>query len=169
MSLSDHKDTIQRLYVDEDLTLDELMDSMERNFGICASKDTYKRYFKKWQLRKNNNHDFYIWANHRIEKRSHANPKKKTQILLNGKAIDKKTIQKNIPRQVSTYDQARAAGQSSKPADIGIRKIVTFSSCKSSNTSRLQHRNACWFDLKPAPRHFGETKRAPIVEPTCIT
>ncbi|RAK90104.1 ankyrin [Aspergillus costaricaensis CBS 115574] len=130
MSLSDHKDTIQRLYVDEDLTLDELMDSMERNFGIRASKDTYKRYFKKWQLRKNNNHDFYIWANHRIEKRSHANPKKKTQILLNGKAIDKKTIQKNIPRQVSTYDQARAAAAS--PATPQGYSIVTPAGSTSS-------------------------------------
>ncbi|PWY82671.1 hypothetical protein BO83DRAFT_423485 [Aspergillus eucalypticola CBS 122712] len=115
MSLSDHKDTIQRLYVDEDLTLDELMDSMERDFGIRASKDSYKRHFRKLKLRKTNNRDFYVWANHHIEKRSHANPKKKTQILLNGKAIDEKTIQKNIPRQVLTYDQARAADQSSKP------------------------------------------------------
>ncbi|OJI83151.1 hypothetical protein ASPTUDRAFT_703506 [Aspergillus tubingensis CBS 134.48] len=123
MSLSDHKDTIQRLYVDEDLTLDELMDSMERYFGIRASKDTYKRHFKKWKLRKNNNCDFYIWANHRIEKRSHANPKKKTQILLNGKAMDEKTMQKNISRQVSTYDQARAAAAS--PATPEGYSIVT--------------------------------------------
>ncbi|RAH55385.1 ankyrin [Aspergillus piperis CBS 112811] len=123
MSLSDHKDTVQRLYVDEDLTLDELMDFMESNFGILASKDTYKRHFRKWKLRKNNNRDFYIWANHRLEKRSHENPKKKTQILLNGKAIDEKTIQKNIPRQVSTYDQARAAAAS--PATPQGYSIVT--------------------------------------------
>ncbi|OJJ05144.1 hypothetical protein ASPVEDRAFT_834168 [Aspergillus versicolor CBS 583.65] len=112
MSLSDHKDTIQRLYVDQDLTLDELMSSMQRDFGIRASKDTYKRHFKKWDLRKNNNCDFYVWASHRIEKRSHANPKKKTKIRLNGKTIDEKTIQKNIPRQVSSYAQARAAAAS---------------------------------------------------------
>ncbi|OJZ91141.1 hypothetical protein ASPFODRAFT_443929 [Aspergillus luchuensis CBS 106.47] len=99
------------------------MGSLERNFGVRASKDTYKRHLKKWKLHKNNNRDFYVWANHRIEKRSHANPKKKTQILLNGKAIDEKTIQKNIPRQVSTYDQARAAAAS--PATPQGYSIVT--------------------------------------------
>jgi hypothetical protein len=36
MSLSDYKDTIHRVYIEEDRTLDDLMRFMNEEFGILA-------------------------------------------------------------------------------------------------------------------------------------
>ncbi|KAB8206326.1 ankyrin [Aspergillus parasiticus] len=112
MSLSDHKGMIERLYVEEDRTLNDVMAVVENTYGLRASKDTYKRWLKKWGLRKNIKSEVWTWANHRIGKRKAGETSKRTDIHFNGARIDEKLVQKEISRHVSTTDRLRAIAAS---------------------------------------------------------
>ncbi|KAB8225909.1 ankyrin [Aspergillus novoparasiticus] len=112
MSLSDHKGMIERLYVEEDRTLNDVMAFVENTYGLRASKDTYKRWLKKWGLRKNIKGEVWTWANHRIGKRKAGETSKRTEIRFNGERIDEKLVQKEISRHVSTTDRLRAIAAS---------------------------------------------------------
>ncbi|KAK6814835.1 hypothetical protein RU639_009600 [Aspergillus parasiticus] len=112
MSLSDHKGMIERLYVEEDRTLNDVMAVVENTYGLRASKDTYKRWLKKWGLRKNIKGEVWTWANHRIGKRKAGETSKRTEIRFNGERIDEKLVQKEISRHVSTTDRLRAIAAS---------------------------------------------------------
>ncbi|PYI23508.1 hypothetical protein BO99DRAFT_399027 [Aspergillus violaceofuscus CBS 115571] len=112
MSLAAHQSIIRKLYCDENMTLGALREYMEREIEIRASKDTYKRWFRKWGLCKNRRGDIWTWASHRIEKRKAGQGNKETEIHFNGTVIDHKRVQKEIARHVSTMDRIEARASS---------------------------------------------------------
>ncbi|KAJ9303230.1 hypothetical protein DTO271G3_604 [Paecilomyces variotii] len=107
MALSDHKDLLSRLYMDEDRTLKDVMDYMKENHGIDARIGIYKRLFAKWEFRKNNRGKDWIWVNRQVEKRAALG--KKSNVLRKGNLQDRNTIRKEIARHVTIYGKAQAA------------------------------------------------------------
>ncbi|KAL4971523.1 ankyrin [Aspergillus desertorum] len=97
MSLADHEDMIRRLYIDENMTIDGLMRHMEKEYQVHASKDTYKRWLKRWELRKNQP------GNRRKDSG------KGTELFINRMKLDKSKIQKEIARNVSTLARIKAS------------------------------------------------------------
>ncbi|KAJ9272423.1 hypothetical protein DTO212C5_1608 [Paecilomyces variotii] len=49
----EHKDTIKKLYIDENMRLDDLAKHMEKEYKFKASDQQYRIQFTKWDLRKN--------------------------------------------------------------------------------------------------------------------
>ncbi|RAH84337.1 hypothetical protein BO86DRAFT_386971 [Aspergillus japonicus CBS 114.51] len=122
MALAAHQSIIRKLYCDENMTLGDLREYMEREIGIRASKDTYKRWFRKWGLCKNRRGDIWTWASHRIEKRKAGQGNKETEVHFNGTVIDHKRVQKEIARHVSTMDRIEARA----PALLPHRAIASL-------------------------------------------
>ncbi|KAK2804607.1 hypothetical protein FQN51_001808 [Onygenales sp. PD_10] len=107
MDLPGYKDTLSRLYIDENRTLSEVMTYMEKEYDIHAKKGVYQRLFAKWSFRKTKVGGNWIWVDHRIEKRKAAG-KKRSALLVNGNPLDTKKVEKEISRHVSTTDRIQA-------------------------------------------------------------
>ncbi|KAF3762987.1 hypothetical protein M406DRAFT_108438 [Cryphonectria parasitica EP155] len=48
-----HKQTIRRLYLDENMTLKQVVDTMKKDYGFSATIKTYKSRMRAWGYRKN--------------------------------------------------------------------------------------------------------------------
>ncbi|PVH70469.1 ankyrin [Cadophora sp. DSE1049] len=97
-----HKDTMQRYFLIENKTLDEVMKLMEDKFH--ASKAQYERQFKKWKFRKHRKQHDWASASRIIKKRKRGG--KGSDVYIDGVLIETKKICKETSRHDRpTYGQ----------------------------------------------------------------
>lgn len=92
---NDHKNTIQRLYISENLSLDATMKFMGEHHTFWASKRMYKEQLAEWGFRKNLKKDEVKG----IIKRTRQREGRKTEVRIQGQLIPLHRIEKAYERQ----------------------------------------------------------------------
>ncbi|KAH6694353.1 hypothetical protein BKA61DRAFT_742119, partial [Leptodontidium sp. MPI-SDFR-AT-0119] len=97
-----HKATMQKYFLTENKTLDEVMELMGDK--VHASKAQYERQFKKWKFRKHLKQPDWASAGRIIEKRKRSG--KPSYVYIDGVLIETKKIRKETSRHDRpTYGQ----------------------------------------------------------------
>lgn len=91
-----HKTAISELYLNQNCTLNEVIRTMENNYGFQASKAQYVRKLKRWKIEKNSTCDKWKFASIQTQKRKLEG--KETEITINGKPISAKKLRKEMSR-----------------------------------------------------------------------
>ncbi|KAL1628555.1 hypothetical protein SLS56_005787 [Neofusicoccum ribis] len=91
-----HKETIRRLYLEEDKTRCEVMRAMENKFDFRAEAGKYERQFRKWNFRKNLNEKEWRAVVRRINKRKAQG--KESQLRIDGILVTAKKLKKATAR-----------------------------------------------------------------------
>ena len=90
-----HRPTIQRLYLDEDLTLIDVMKHL-REQGFGPSKGQYNRQLKRWNLSKSLKSKDWKRISRKIKARSEEG--KLSQVMISGRIIPDRTVRKETSR-----------------------------------------------------------------------
>ncbi|KAF1994132.1 hypothetical protein P154DRAFT_448388, partial [Amniculicola lignicola CBS 123094] len=92
-----HRSVIERLYLDEDRELKEVMDFMERRHGLVGSIKQYKTQMTKWNIRK------YVKKEEAIailrKKRNRDVVGTKSTFSLRGKPVDMNNVLRYLGRK----------------------------------------------------------------------
>ncbi|KAK1765276.1 ankyrin repeat-containing domain protein [Phialemonium atrogriseum] len=115
-----HKARISALYLEENLTLDEVGRRMENEHGFSASKAQYVRKLRQWHVGKNSTNDKWKFAASVVQKRKLEG--KETEILINERLISAKKLKKAISRYVGPRFEAE--GESVDPMDVPDGVVV---------------------------------------------
>ncbi|KAL4904742.1 Clr5 domain-containing protein [Aspergillus multicolor] len=115
----DHKSDIERLYIDEDKTLRDVMKYMSSK-GFPKTKSQLEKQIKKWGFRKNKMLPRGIdWAviGKRVEKRKRIQGKE-TEVVIDGELYPPEKLRKAQYGKafVSTYDKLSSALDAPSPA-----------------------------------------------------
>ncbi|KAK6069008.1 hypothetical protein SCUP515_09213 [Seiridium cupressi] len=106
-----HKDTVIRLYWNENRTLREVMDTMKRDSGFNGTTRMYKSRFKNWGLVKNMSRQ----ETSRIKSKLHATGEDPVIPLVHGREIGSKRLKQDIDRarreQSMTFDNVDSSRQ----------------------------------------------------------
>ncbi|PMD41131.1 ankyrin [Hyaloscypha variabilis F] len=88
--------TLRALYLEQDLSLTEVMHEMAAKYQFNATKSQYELQFKKWQFRKNRTADEWKIIARKLAERE--NEHKETEVVLNGNLINPKKLRKETLR-----------------------------------------------------------------------
>lgn len=116
-----HKETIQRIYITQDKSLNHVMEYMQKSQGFSASKAQYERQFKIWKFRKNLKSHEWIFVHYRFNKRERNG--KESELYVDGVLVPKKKIKKETARhKFPTITERYASVPSPKtPEGLSIR------------------------------------------------
>ncbi|KAH8684351.1 ankyrin repeat-containing domain protein [Tricladium varicosporioides] len=90
------KTTLRELYLEQDLSLAEVMDKMITEHQFNATKSQYELQFKKWRFRKNRTAEEWKIVAHKLAERKKEH--KKSEVVLNGSLINPKKLRKETLR-----------------------------------------------------------------------
>ena len=96
MDWDQFKPTLQTLYLDQDLSLAEVMREMAAKYNLVETKSQFELQFKKWQFRKNCTAEEWRIVASKIRKRKRVY--KESEVILNGHTINPKKLRKEIYR-----------------------------------------------------------------------
>ncbi|PMD66637.1 ankyrin, partial [Hyaloscypha bicolor E] len=88
--------TLRTLYLEQDLSLTEVMHEMATKHQFNATKSQYELQFKKWHFRKNRTAGEWKIVARKLAERK--NKHKESEIVLNGKPINPKKLRKETLR-----------------------------------------------------------------------
>ncbi|KAN0098195.1 Ankyrin repeat-containing domain protein [Hyaloscypha variabilis] len=88
--------TLRTLYLEQDLSLKEVMHEMAAKYQFNATKSQYELQFKKWQFRKNRTADEWKIVARKLAERK--NEHKESEVVLNGNLINPKKLRKETLR-----------------------------------------------------------------------
>ncbi|KAM7218481.1 hypothetical protein V8F06_006085 [Rhypophila decipiens] len=91
-----HRAEITTLYLDQDKTLREVREYMEKTHGFFATEKMYKTRIKKWALDKNNKMDEVVYMV-RIKNQREAMGKR-TEFIIRNRSVDWKDIERYMNR-----------------------------------------------------------------------
>ncbi|KAL9044309.1 MAG: hypothetical protein Q9214_002544 [Letrouitia sp. 1 TL-2023] len=97
-----HEATIRHLYIDENLTLDLLVQEMSSSHGFLATKSQYTAKFKAWKLQKNSNSELWKGVGGAL-KRRHCEVSE-AEVYFNGDRIPIKKLKKELQRYTIQAD-----------------------------------------------------------------
>ncbi|KAF4626393.1 hypothetical protein G7Y89_g11764 [Cudoniella acicularis] len=99
-----HKAALEKLYRDEDMTLNDAMAKMEERFGVHESKSTYERRLKEWGIQKNRPRKQIQHLKMKLLHRQKQN--KESLVYIRGVQLTKLEIEKKVSRcHVSLIEQ----------------------------------------------------------------
>ncbi|EXJ69518.1 uncharacterized protein A1O5_07554 [Cladophialophora psammophila CBS 110553] len=91
-----HKQTICRLYVDQNMPMNRLIEEMSRDHGFSASKSQYMRQFEAWGIRKNQKRDF--WKDISLTLKRRRLTIDEVDVFLKGELIPDKKLRRQLSR-----------------------------------------------------------------------
>ncbi|ETI20223.1 hypothetical protein G647_08257 [Cladophialophora carrionii CBS 160.54] len=116
-----HKPAICKLYVDEGLTLAQVMDQMARIHDFQASEAQYKRKLGAWGFRKNEKADF--WKDISLTLKRKNLDAADVDVLLHGKLVPTKKLKRAISRYDLPTLKLTPALPASSPGDSIVPTI----------------------------------------------
>ncbi|KAF4952040.1 hypothetical protein FGADI_7040 [Fusarium gaditjirri] len=102
-SWESHKSIIRTLYIDEDNSPEKVTEVLRDKYGFTASRHQIIRRLAKWKFKKYTTKEEWVYTSSQIQRRKDQDGKE-TEIVLNGKAISEKKLNKAIRRYVGPWD-----------------------------------------------------------------
>lgn len=97
----DNKDTLRKLYISENMTLDQVRGIMAESHNFEATNSQYERKFKQWKFRKHCKKKDWVTISQVISKRKREG--KESEVLMDGALLPLKKVRKEINRNEPTY------------------------------------------------------------------
>ncbi|CAG8057753.1 unnamed protein product [Penicillium salamii] len=110
----DYKTEIERLYIHENKTRDEVVDVMATEHSWKRSRAQYSRKFKEWGLRKQSQPRNDHWISRRVEKRKRE-ANKESEVFVNGVQIHPAKISRSSYRKGFLTEYSRRGPSPSTP------------------------------------------------------
>ncbi|XTI93570.1 ankyrin repeat-containing domain protein [Cenococcum geophilum] len=114
----DNKDTLRKLYISENMTLDQVRGIMAESHNFEATYEfhvsglqtnsQYERKFKQWKFRKHCKKKDWVTINRVISKRKREG--KESEVLMDGALLPLKKVRKEINRNEPTYSLETYSG-----------------------------------------------------------
>ncbi|KAF5724328.1 ankyrin repeat-containing protein [Fusarium mundagurra] len=98
-----HKSIIRTLYIDEDNSPEEVSEALRDKYGFTASRHQIIRRLARWKFKKYTTKEEWVYTSSQIQRRKEQDGKK-TEIVLNGKIISEKKLNKALGRYVGPWD-----------------------------------------------------------------
>ncbi|KAF5248893.1 hypothetical protein FANTH_5696 [Fusarium anthophilum] len=98
-----HKSIIRTLYIDEDNSPEEVSEVLRDKYGFTASRHQIIRRLARWKFKKYTTKEEWVYTSSQIQRRKEQDGKK-TEIVLNGKTISEKKLNKALRRYVGPWD-----------------------------------------------------------------
>ncbi|KAI0143705.1 ankyrin repeat-containing domain protein [Xylariaceae sp. FL1272] len=96
---SEPKEIIRRYYIEDDLSLDQLVQKLA-SLGLTVTSSQLEYKLKKWKYRKNIDKKTWIFIDHRIKKRKRQG--KESEVMHCGKRVKPETVKKETDRHRDT-------------------------------------------------------------------
>lgn len=104
----DNKDTLRKLYISENMTLDQVRGIMAGSHNFEATNSQYERKFKQWKFRKHCKKKDWVTINRVISERKREG--KESEVLMDGALLPLKKVQREINRNKPTYSLETYSG-----------------------------------------------------------
>ncbi|KAI0595420.1 Clr5 domain-containing protein [Biscogniauxia sp. FL1348] len=131
-----HQKTIEKLYIEDSMTLNEVREIMTRRYNFDATSQMYKKRFKKWNIGKNWKSIQKDQLLHQLSSNTDRDISSSTEVLLD--ARNRRKLKRHIRNMVSKSQNDPEAGNSNETADLkSIAELSTLLTPKMTRNSSV--------------------------------